>query len=143
MLYYRGDKFVKGKKFTINESIYKFVKKSRDNKLIFESIEDKSLLTETKDKYDIIYCEEPGIKNTIYKTPRVIDNYHNLSSPLLVGEIGALNILKNVDTDYSLNVTNSYTLALLHSLSANKVTLSCELLPGQVKNLLKIKNLLI
>ena len=99
-------------------------------------IEDKSLLTETKDKYDIIYCEEPGIKNTIYKTPRVIDNYHNLSSPLLVGEIGALNILKNVDTDYSLNVTNSYTLALLHSLGANKVTLSCELLPDQVKNLL-------
>ena len=29
MLYYRGDKFVKGKKFTINESVYKFIKKTK------------------------------------------------------------------------------------------------------------------
>lgn len=58
MLYYRGDKFVKGKKFTINESIYKFVKKSRDNKLIFESIEDKSLLKITESEYNIMLQEK-------------------------------------------------------------------------------------
>ena len=58
MLYYRGDKFVKGKKFTINESIYKFVKKSRDNKLIFESIEDKSLLKITESEYDNLLQEK-------------------------------------------------------------------------------------
>lgn len=58
MLYYRGDKFVKGKKFTINESVYKFVKKSRDNKLIFESIEDKSLLKITESEYNNILQEK-------------------------------------------------------------------------------------
>lgn len=58
MLYYRGDKFVKGKKFTINESVYKFVKKSRDNKLIFESIEDKSLLKITESEYNSILQEK-------------------------------------------------------------------------------------
>lgn len=58
MLYYRGDKFVKGKKFTINESVYKFVKKSRDNKLIFESIEDKSLLKITESEYNNLLQEK-------------------------------------------------------------------------------------
>lgn len=58
MLYYRGDKFVKGKKFTINESVYKFVKKSRDNKLIFESIKDKSLLKITESEYNRILQEK-------------------------------------------------------------------------------------
>ena len=58
MLYYRGDKFVKGKKFTINESVYKFVKKSRDNKLIFESIKDKSLLKITESEYNSILQEK-------------------------------------------------------------------------------------
>lgn len=44
MLYYRGDRFVKGKKFNINEGTYKFVKKTKDNELVFESINDKSTL---------------------------------------------------------------------------------------------------
>lgn len=44
MLYYRGDRFVKGKKFNINEGTYKFVKKTKDNEIVFESINDKSTL---------------------------------------------------------------------------------------------------
>lgn len=52
MLYYRGDKFVKGKKFTINETEYKFLKKSKDNKLVFESLKDNSIYQITEAEYN-------------------------------------------------------------------------------------------
>ena len=52
MLTYRGDKFVKNKKFIINESEYKFLKKTRDNKLMFESMLDKSLMKITEEEYN-------------------------------------------------------------------------------------------
>lgn len=47
MLTYRGDKFVKGKKFKINESEYRFQKRDDNDNLIFESIDGSKLkLTE-------------------------------------------------------------------------------------------------
>ena len=47
MLTYRGDKFVKGKKFKINESTYRFQKRDDEDNLIFESLDGKELrLTE-------------------------------------------------------------------------------------------------
>lgn len=52
MLCYRGDKFVKGKKFTINETEYKFLKKSKDDKLVFESTVDNSILQLTEAEYN-------------------------------------------------------------------------------------------
>ena len=54
MIYYRGDKFVKGKKFKIDESVYTFIKKSRDNKLVFESVDNKSLLQLTEEEFNEI-----------------------------------------------------------------------------------------
>lgn len=51
MLTYRGDKFVKGKKFTINEAVYRFSKRD-DEKLIFESISDSSKLVMTEDEFN-------------------------------------------------------------------------------------------
>jgi len=51
MLTYRGDKFVKGKKFTINESIYRFSKRDEE-KLIFESISDGSKFIMTEDEFN-------------------------------------------------------------------------------------------
>ena len=54
----------------------------------------------------------------------------------MVGEIGAFNKLNNVDTDFSLNVVNSYTVAFLHSLGARKVTLSYELNDNQIKDII-------
>ena len=53
----------------------------------------------------------------------------------LVGEIGAFNRLKKISCDYSFNVVNSYTVALLHSLGANRITLSLELTPKQIENI--------
>jgi putative protease len=86
-------------------------------------------------KYDIVYSEEI-IDNTIYKLPRVIKEYKNSDKLVMVGDIGAFNKLKNVDTDFSLNVVNSYTVAFLHSLGAKKVTLSYELNDNQIKDII-------
>lgn len=87
--------------------------------------------------YDIIYSENKS-DNAIIKLPKVMDNYDNLdlNREYLIGEIGALNKLKNVDSDYSLNVTNSYTVALLHSLGVKRITLSLELTPKQIENII-------
>ena len=52
MLYYRGDKFVKGKKFNINESIYRFVKNSSDGMLIFEEAETKKSLRISREEFE-------------------------------------------------------------------------------------------
>ena len=60
MLYYRGDKFVKGKKFTINESVYKFIKKTKNDELVFESIEDNSTLK-------ILESEFTGVETLVEK----------------------------------------------------------------------------
>lgn len=49
MLLYRGDKFVKDKKFTINEQVYRFVKRDNDNRLIFENLKDNTKLVLDED----------------------------------------------------------------------------------------------
>ena len=85
--------------------------------------------------YDIIYSEKET-DNSIIKLPKVIDSYKtNDSKEYLVGELGAFNKIKNIYTDYSFNVVNSYTVALLHSLGAKRITLSLELTKKQVENL--------
>ena len=78
-------------------------------------------------KYSYIYSEE--LSNTIKKLPKVINNYddYSINNEYLVGEIGALNKFSNIITDYSFNVTNSYTVAFLHSLGVKRVTLSVEM----------------
>ena len=99
-------------------------------------------LVDTKDKiknldkdYDIIYCEDK-VDGTVKKIPRVISSYRKSNNMYLIGEIGAFNKLDNVDTDFSLNVVNSYTVAFLHSLGARKVTLSYELDMVQVRDII-------
>lgn len=51
MLTYRGDKFVKGKKFKIEEREYRFSKRFNE-KLIFESVEDNSILEISEEEYE-------------------------------------------------------------------------------------------
>ena len=86
-----------------------------DNKKLFKSINDNDL---------------------VLKLSRVIDRYEEYDGRLLVGEVGSLNKYKNIDTDFSLNVTNSYAVAFLHSIGVNKITLSYELSVDQIKELI-------
>ena len=91
-----------------------------------------------KSKYDIIYSEEKDEKS-ILKIPKVVHDYEAYSNnyEYLVGELGAFNKLTKINCDYSFNVTNSYTVALLHSLGAKRITLSLELTHTQTENLVK------
>ncbi len=76
--------------------------------------------------------------NEIIRIPKIIQSYekYDKSKHYLVSEIGALYSLNNIDTDYSLNVTNSYTVAFLHSMGVNKITLSHELSFDDIKDLI-------
>ena len=66
-------------------------------------------------------------KMNILKLPRVIEKHECYNEPLLIGELGSLNKYKDIITDFSFNVVNSYSVAFLHSLGVKKVTLSLEL----------------
>lgn len=89
------------------------------------------------DNYDIVYSENKS--DEIVKLSQIQDNYDNLDidKEYLVGELGAFNKLKNISCDYSFNVTNSYTVALLHSLGAKRITLSYELTNRQIENIIE------
>ena len=76
---------------------------------------------------DYTFYNDIKSDNVFYKVPRVNKYYENLNSRVLIGEVGSLYKYKNVDTDFSFNVVNSYSVAFLHSIGVNKVTLSYEL----------------
>lgn len=86
----------------------------------------------SKDIYDIIDDERK-----ILKIPRVLEHHLEYNQRLLVGEVGSVNKYSNVITDFSLNVVNSYSVALLHTLGVKKVTLSYELNKHQIIKLIK------
>ena len=100
-------------------------------------VDNKDNYNKLDRKYDVIYCEDK-IDGTICKLPRVIHNYENISQEesVMIGEIGAFNKLRSANTDFSLNVVNSYTVAFLHSLGANRITLSYELNDTQIKDII-------
>jgi putative protease len=72
----------------------------------------------------------------ILKLPRVITRHEEYNVPLLVGEMGSVNKYKNIYTDFSLNVVNSYSIALLHSLGVKQITISYELDDNQIKEMI-------
>ena len=108
----------------------------------FDKVRKTSILTNYPDKYnnyDVIYTsiKEKVKDNIIYKLPRVIYNYEGHKEKVLIGELGSVLKYKNFDTDFSFNVVNSYTVAFLHSMGANIVTLSYELNYKQTKDIVE------
>ena len=71
----------------------------------------------------------------ILRLDRVINNYKEYDCDLLVGELGSVSKYNNISTDWSLNITNSYSVAFLHSMGVKKVNLSYELTKTQIKNI--------
>ena len=116
----------------------------------FKNVNKKSILINTyehylkeKDNYDIIYVDNKKLfdklkdSKCVLKLPRVLEYIPNYNNNLLVGELGSIYKYKNVDTDFSLNILNSYSVAFMHSIGVNKVTLSQELNYKQVKTLIE------
>lgn len=116
----------------------------------FEKARKKSILVSNyqdylnnKDNFDIIYVDNKELFNKIndskciLKIPRVLEYLPDINQKLLIGELGSCYKYKNIDTDFSLNVFNSYSVAYLHSIGVNKITLSYELNYKQIKNLVE------
>lgn len=117
----------------------------------FNKEENSNILVSTfeeylkfKDKYNIIYIDDEKEfskikdKKCILKIPRINEKLKEYEFPILVSDLGSVYKYKNVDTDFSLNVANSYSVALLHSLGVNKITLSHELTYTQIEKLVNI-----
>lgn len=91
--------------------------------------------------YDEIYMDEEvyhevSNKRAILKIPRVQEHLKEENVSVLVGELGSVSYYKNAISDFSLNVVNSYSVAFLHSLGIQKVTLSYELNDYQIERLI-------
>lgn len=93
-------------------------------------------------KWDTIYVPSDIykiIKDTrlIERMSRVVKKYTYPNQNVLISEIGGLYQSNHVDTFFSLNVTNSYTVALLHSLGCKKVALSYECNLYQIRKIIE------
>lgn len=98
----------------------------------YEQIKDKD--------YKRIYVDKEleGIKDDriIVKIPRVINEFKKQEGHILVGELGSVNYYNDVDTDFSLNVVNSYSIALLSGLGVKRITVSYELTDTLLTNMI-------
>lgn len=101
----------------------------------YEKIKDKN--------YKLIYVEDEGLyeqlkddKRVTLKLPRVINKFKEYNQLLLVGELGSIKKYSNINTDFSLNVTNSYSVAFLHNLGVKTVALSYELNDRQIEDII-------
>lgn len=114
----------------------------------FDEMNNKNILISTyndylkyKDKYDYIIVDNIDLYNRIdrndivLRMERINEKLKDYNCKLLVNDLGSIYKYKNVDADFSLNVTNSYSVAILHSIGVNKITLSYELNYNQIKNL--------
>ena len=120
------------KRCEYKRNVKSYPKEKLLNILIFKDENIDSL----KKKYDYIYSSN-NIDNTILLLPRVIDKYkENYNKDVLAGDIGYFNKHKVCITDTSFYVVNSYTVAFLHSLGAERVTLSYELTKKQIEILI-------
>ena len=107
-------------------------------KEIIEGTYEISLIDYKKER-EFSYLKDDNysyLDKTIKRIPRVVFDYNKYKDNLyLVGELGALNKFKSFITDYSFNVFNSYTVALLNSLGALRITLSLELSKKDIEDL--------
>lgn len=96
-----------------------------------------------QDHYETIYVEDKDLyeslkedKRVLLKLPRVIEKHSMIEEPVMISELGSLEVPVKEASDFSLNVVNSYSVALLHCLGVKRVTLSYELTKEQIKRLL-------
>lgn len=135
----------------IKNDCYKksFIKQNRNDFSISMLVRnEEQLKVAIQNKVDKIYVTDYKLyskykdNNIYYRTKRVSDNLNDFNSErLLATELGAVcKYSKNnvVDSDYFLNVVNSYTIDKLKELGVNDITLSVELSNEKIKDLASI-----
>ena len=104
----------------------------------YPKVEEKTILIDSDkipEGYDEVYNLK-DVDNTTLKLNRIVINHKEINKRVLVSELGSIYKYSDVVTDFGLNVTNSYTVAFLHRLGVNKITLSYELSYNQIKDLI-------
>ena len=116
--------------------------KKNEKDLIVPLFEEPSLkLTiqvSNDEQYNLV--ESMGIKDIYYDNiiPRNNVSYRNMYGNLLVGGVNGIQHYKDtntITTDYSLNVVNSRSVAILHSLGVDTVTLSYEVSKNNIQEI--------
>lgn len=98
-----------------------------------EFIEEKGFIYKNKPKNSkTIYSKNEGT----YIMPRIVKKYPK-KEKVLASDLGSILVYDDVVTDAYLNVTNSYSVALLHSLGVKRITLSYELNDYEIEKLIK------
>ncbi len=110
--------------------------KEKNYNILINNIKDY----DKNSNYKYIYMDEELYNKTndnrkVLRLDRVIEKHKEYNQKLLVGELGSL-IYKDILTDFSFNVTNSYSVAFLHSNNVKQICLSYELTDTQIKNLI-------
>ncbi len=118
------------KKDIINYDIKVELEKGNTIKLYDDSLINVIDQTKFIDIYTH-YQDKTYIDNNIPFTINVLNEENNYSKVKLIGDLGS--VKEGVITDYSFNVTNSYTVALLHNLGVKRVTLSYEMEEEDIK----------
>ena len=102
----------------------------------YDKVNKKSVLSDKYiSGYDEVYSMN-DISNTTLRLGRVVINHKDINKRVLVSELGSINKYDNVVTDFGMNVVNSYTVAFLHSLGVDKITLSYELDYNKIKDII-------
>jgi len=93
----------------------------------------------------VVYLAEGALSDALADAPQGVRTiprngnvYKDAQGPLLIGGMGGIQRYAATNpfvTDYSLNVVNATTVALLHRLGARRVTLSYELTQAQLEAL--------
>ena len=112
-----------------------------ENKIKVLEVRNDSNINKNYD--EIIIPFDSNITNSNYRKKLLRVNEHpiKLDGPIMIGELGSLYLNKDnsdILTDFSLNVTNSYSVAFLHSIGVKRITLSVEMNEYQIKRLVEI-----
>jgi Collagenase and related proteases len=130
--------------YKTNNTIGEYFKELND----YPIVKEKSIFIDSLEKYNEIKKEDfkkiymndnlfsiIEDDRKILKMARVLENHNERKENLLIGELGST-IYKNIISDFSFNVVNSYSVAFLHALGVERVTLSHELNVKQAKNII-------
>ena len=104
-------------------------------------LNDPILRVEVSNQEQYDACQELGIANIYFKNVirRNNANYRDINGEVLVGGLGGINHYKDTNyvvSDYSLNVVNYQTTAILSSLGVKRITLSPEIDKEHIAKLL-------
>lgn len=138
------------KKKLIIQPAFQVKKKDAFHSPIFTALvrNEEQLQVCLEEKIDTIYVTDNSLyqkyrehKNIYLRIDRVMNHYHNFyDERLLIGEMGSVYQYKDnniLNSDYYLNVTNSYHVDYLRNLGISNITLSIENSCEEISNIVE------